>query len=83
MIHNPNNNAIRVYEQGQISFIMIHDPCIIRIRTIMVQTDAHKYNETGLHTQLTPTCFGQLQKSTRKNSFDIHPTLTLELRAVQ
>ena len=83
MIHNPNNNAIRVHEQGQISFITIHDPCIIRIHKIMVHTDEHKYNETGLHTQLTPTYFGQLQKSTRKNSFDIHPTLTPELRVVQ
>ena len=82
MIHNPNN-AIRVYEQEQTSFITIHDPCIIRIHTIMVHTNAHKYNEIGLRTQLTPTCFGQLEKSRRKNNFDIHPTLTLELRAVQ
>jgi hypothetical protein len=65
MIHNPNK-AIRVDEQGQISFITIHDPCIIRIYTIMVHTNAHTYIEIGLHTQLTATCFGQLEKSTRK-----------------
>jgi hypothetical protein len=30
-----------------------------RIFTIMVQTDAHKYIELSLYTQLPPTCFGQ------------------------
>ena len=39
------------FEQTYLKFYMTHDPCIIRIYTIIIPTNAHKYFKISLYIQ--------------------------------